>query len=40
VQKLNTALMCGGSFPVSSVTSAPGYQRYMYPQPPQFANEK
>ena len=29
--KLSIALTYGGSFPVSSVTSTPGYQRYMYP---------
>ncbi len=29
--KLSTALMYGGSFTVSSVTSTPGYQRYAYP---------
>ena len=30
IAKLSTALTYGGSFPVSSVLSIPGYQRYVY----------
>ena len=37
--KLCIALMYGGSFPVSSVLSTPGYQRYAYPLLPQCASK-